>query len=210
MDIALLENLMMDYGLVAIFCAVALEYACFPLPSEIVLPFAGFIAVSGRIPFFAVLLVSLLAGVAGCLLCYLIGYFGGRPLVDKIAARFPSLRPGLSASEGWFSRYGSVSVLLGRCVPLFRTYISFVAGLARQRPAKFVLYSAGGIAVWNTVLISAGYLLADNWTVVVGYCQQYSVVIVPLALLAGLGYLLYKLRARRRKAASQPDPSDRK
>lgn len=202
MDIALIESMMMDYGLIAIFCVIALEYACFPLPSEIVLPFAGFIAVSGRIHFLAVVLVSILAGVAGSMLCYLIGYFGGRPLVNQITAKFPGFQPGLAATERWFSRYGGVSVFLGRCVPLFRTYLSFIAGLARQHPAKFVLYSSGGIALWNTVLITAGYLLADNWAAVIGYCKEYSLVAVPLAVLLAAGYVFYKLRARKRDRAA--------
>jgi membrane protein DedA with SNARE-associated domain len=172
-----------NYGLAAVFISIMLEYACFPVPSEIVLPFAGAYASIYGVPFWGILLLSVAAGVSGCLICYLIGLLGGAALLDRMELRFPKTAAGTRASKRWFERYGGISVIVGRVLPLCRTYISFIAGLSRQNPLKFLGFSAIGIAVWNLVLVGLGFKLADNWGVISVFARRYTYILLPVVAL---------------------------
>lgn len=172
-----------QYGLWAVFFLIILEYACFPVPSELVLPFAGAYAAQTGRAFILVLLLSIGAGLLGALICYAIGYFGGGAFVDKMAKKFPKSRSGLEASQQWFEKYGNLSVMIGRVLPLCRTYISFAAGVVRQSPLPFILNSAVGITVWNLVLVGLGYTLGANWGVVTIYAERYKYILLPVVLL---------------------------
>jgi membrane protein DedA with SNARE-associated domain len=169
-----------QYGAIAIFVVIALEYACFPLPSELVLPFAGAIAAQGSISFPIILLVSILAGMTGCLACYAIGYKGGRPLLDRIIRRFPGWKHGVDAAERYFMKYGHAAVGIGRVIPLCRTYISFIAGITRQNIVTYLIASSMGISVWNTLLVGVGYMLGENWKLVSLYYGKYQLVVIPI------------------------------
>ena len=125
-----ITNVIENYGLIAIFLVIALEYACFPVPSELVLPLSGAVAAQGKFNFLAVYLLSILAGLIGSYICYAIGRYGGVPLLRKIEARFPKFGGGILIAKEKFEKYSTLSVGLCRVVPLCRTYISFVAGLA--------------------------------------------------------------------------------
>ena len=153
-------------GYIGVIAIVGLEYACFPMPSEIVLPFVGFLATSSKMSFIGVLIASTFAGILGSLVCYYIGYFGGKPVLDKIGHKVPSTRKSIFAAKETFEKYDKISVMIARVLPLARTYISIPAGIARMNIIKFILFSFIGIFVWNTVLISLGYYLGSNWTIV--------------------------------------------
>lgn len=197
MDTAVLE-LLLRYGMIAVFVAVALEYACFPVPSELVLPFAGALAASAGHSYPFTLLVSVAAGLTGCFICYCIGRFFGGALLGRLTRYAPRARLGLDASLAWFEKHGGASVLFGRVLPLFRTYISFAAGLCLQNPLQFAGFSAIGITVWNAVLVGLGFLLGDNWQTVTLYAKRYSAVLLPLVV-ALLCYAAFRIvRASRR------------
>jgi len=181
-----------QFGLIAILVIITLEYACFPIPSEVVLPFSGYVTSQGNINFVLLLIVSIVAGIVGSMICYAIGYFGGNPIIDTLIGKFPKWEKGLRASKGWFDKRGTVAVMLGRVVPLMRTYISFVSGIARQNPLTFILFSGIGIAVWNFILVGAGYLLGENFHLVAGYIKEYAYIIAPLVAIGG-GIYIWKL-----------------
>lgn len=182
------------YGLWAVFVIIALEYACFPVPSELVLPFAGAVAASSGKGYFTALLLSVAAGLLGSLFCYAVGRFGGTAILKRLTRFAPRARRGAEASVRWFERHGHLSVMIGRVLPLFRTYISFAAGISRQNPVQFCAFSAVGIAVWNAVLIGLGFLLGENWQVVTVYAKRYSYVLLPVvvALLVFIGFKIYR------------------
>ena len=186
-----------SYGLAAVFLAILLEYACFPVPSEIVLPFAGAFASLRGIAFWQILLLSMAAGLGGCTVCYLAGRFGDR-LLDRLGRRFPRLREGLDASRRWFDRYGGLSVMFGRVLPICRTYISLIAGLSRQNPVKFLAYSAVGIAAWNTVLVWLGFRLAADWGSITIMVRKYTYFLLPVVLV-----LIYAVVCRIRSGAGK-------
>ena len=191
-----------DYGLIAVFVLILLEYACFPLPSEVVLPFSGAVASQSGWGFLSILLFSILAGVLGALVCYLIGYFGGYPLVEKIKKKFPKSRKGLEASQQKYEKYAVLSVGLGRLIPLCRTYISFIAGISRQNLGSYLVSTAVGVAICNSVLIGLGFLCAENWNIVTKYYDEYKLILIPvLTAVAGFFVVRYFLKRRKKDIA---------
>ncbi len=146
-----------NYGIPAILLLILLEYACFPISSELVLPFAGAFGAGTGMPLPLLILYSSLAGLVGTSLTYGIGRYGGSPLLEKIMTRFPSSKKPILSSYRTFGNRGKVAVCLGRVIPLCRTYIAFVAGACNQPYATYALFSTIGIAIWNTVLLTLGY-----------------------------------------------------
>ena len=191
-------NVIDSYGLIAVFVLILLEYACFPLPSEVVLPFSGAVASQNDWTFFAILGFSVVAGVLGALVCYLIGYFGGYPLIEKIKRKFPKMKKGLDASQKKYEKYALLSVCVGRLIPLCRTYISFIAGISRQNPWSYIGATAIGVAIWNSVLIGLGYIFAENWNIVTEYYDQYKMVLIPVLVIL-VGFLVFRWFRKRKK-----------
>lgn len=186
-----ITEFMGQYGLIAMFIFIILEYACLPLPSEVILPLAGAMAVASGDSLVVVILISIVAGLIGSMICYSIGYSGGNAVLEQLMKKFPKTRKGIESTRQFYQRYATYSVGFGRVVPLFRTYISFMAGITKQTLRSFLFASALGIMVWNTLLISLGYWLADSWEIVMGYYDQGKWVILLLALVA-VGVLFLK------------------
>lgn len=205
MDMGWAMGVLERYGLLGIFAVLTMEYACFPLPSEVLLPVSGLAAAAAGIPLALVVGVSVLAGVLGSSVCYTLGFLGGRPLVDKLLDRFPRARRGLAKTEQWQAETGGMSVMLARVIPIFRTWISFVSGFMRQPYGTFALYSGIGIIIWNTVLLGSGYYLYTS-----GLATRVSdrLWILPIA---GLGVasavMLWRRKGRRKKKAPTLDAS---
>ncbi len=174
MDFVLFATRFESMGLLFIFLVIFLEYACFPIPSEIVLPLSGVICLQLGVPFLSLYLLSVLAGLCGCAVCFFIGYWGGYPLIRKLFGRSDRMMRGLTRTCNWYDKKGCYTVLIGRVIPIFRTWISFVAGLCRQHPLSFFLYSAIGIGVWNALLLGAGYYFTENYRAVAGLISRYS------------------------------------
>lgn len=191
-----------NYGLIAVFVLILLEYACFPLPSEVVLPFSGAVASQNDWTFLVILALSVLAGVLGALLCYLVGYFGGHPLVEKIKKKFPKSQKGLDASQEKYEKYAALSAGVGRLIPICRTYISFIAGISRQNILSYLLSTTIGVAVWNTVLIGLGYIFAENWNVVTEYYDRFKMILIPVAVVLFLAIVFRWLWRRKKKRQS--------
>jgi len=195
-----MQEALLEYGMLGMFLVVMLEYACFPLPSEVVLPLTGALAAQGGMQLWLALILSVTAGLCGSGICYAIGWFGGYPLVNKLCGRFPSMQKGVHASSQKFSKYSSLFVCVGRVIPLCRTYLSFVAGIARQNPAKFFGFSALGILMWNTLLLTLGYLLGDNWEMVMEYYKEYSVIVwVAVGIAAAALAARYLIKRKKEK-----------
>lgn len=162
------------FGIIAMFLCILLEYGCFPVSSEIVLPLSGAMASHQQIPFILMLFLSTIAGLIGTSFCFFIGRVGGTRVLNRISNRFPKTKKPLRASFETFEKYGVWAVGIGRVIPICRTYIAFVAGVSNQSYLQFVLASLIGISIWNTLLIGFGYLLKDNWTLVATFYNQYK------------------------------------
>lgn len=171
------------YGVLACFIIITLEYACFPISSEIVLPLAGFISKRNDVPFYYIYLVSSLGGLLGSSTCYLIGFLGGRTVINKIINRFPKSRQGFEKSISRFQKKAFSACMFMRLIPLCRTYISFVAGVYRYRFLSFIFSSSLGIFIWNLLFVGIGYYSYDRIDELKGYYQAYEVYIVVFILL---------------------------
>lgn len=178
---------------------IALEYACFPVSSEIVLPFAGAFAQVYHIPYLVLIPVSIAAGLAGTSFCYLVGKLGGATILDRLSTKFPKTKKGIDASREKFERYGGFAVCFGRVIPLCRTYIAFIAGSVRQPFGQFLSYSMLGITLWNCVLIGLGYFLKSGWGEVQTYYQEYKLALAAAALILLILLLAYRFFLKRRK-----------
>lgn len=177
--------------------AVALENLFPPLPSEVILPLAGFTAAQGTLVLWHVVVWTTMGSVVGALLLYGLGAWLGRARLHRVADRMPLVSVDeVVTAELWFQRHGEMSVLFGRLVPVVRSLISIPAGVERMPIARFVLWTALGSASWNTVLVTAGFWLGERWHLVesgVGYLQAAVVAVLVLGVLA---WVVRKVRRR--------------
>ncbi len=195
-----LANFIDKYGLIAMMFIIFLEYACFPVSSEIILPFSGAFACVHHVPFLVILPLSVIAGLLGTSVCYAVGRFGGNTLLDALSKRFPKSKASIDSSKQKFERYGNPAVLFGRMIPLCRTYIAFIAGAAAQPLKEYLTFSAIGIILWNTVLIGVGYLMKENWSLVSSYYKDYKNICIPILLLIILLFISVRLNRCRTKS----------
>ena len=189
-------NLFNKWGLIIFFILVMLEYACFPLPSEVLLPFLGFMINVNDYSVVGAIVFSTIMGFIGCLLCYLVGYYGGNVFYNKIYNKFKNVKKGVDYGKEKFDKYGNISVMICRIIPLCRTYISFLSGLYKQSLFTYSLFSILGILIWNSILIVLGYL--DRWGLVTIYYNKYKLVFIITILFLIAGFLLYKLYKKKK------------
>lgn len=189
-----INDLMDALGAPGAGLAIALENLFPPLPSEVILPLAGFAAASGRMNLIAVLLWTTAGSVIGALALYGVGALLGRDRTVAIAAKLPLVKVSdIEKTEAWFLRHGTKAVFFGRMIPIFRSLISVPAGVERMRLPAFLALTTLGSAIWNTVFVLAGYALGDNWSEVSGIASTYSKVILAVAALALLVFVVLRL-----------------
>ncbi len=172
-----------SYGTPAVIILIALEYACFPISSEIVLPFAGAFGAVMGIPLPLLILYSSAAGLAGTSLTYAIGRYGGSPLMEMLMVRFPSTKKPILASYRTFGDHGNIAVCLGRVIPICRTYIAFVAGSCSQPYPRYAFFSAIGITIWNSLLLTLGYYFYRYRGIFFQYFNRYKTIILIVGIL---------------------------
>ncbi|NLZ83910.1 MAG: DedA family protein [Clostridiales bacterium] len=195
-----LTDLIYEYGTLAMFIIIMLEYACFPVSSEIVLPFSGAVASINDTNFIFIIFLSIIAGLIGTGITYTIGWFGGAALLNKIKKRFPKSENGINSAFKRFNNHGAAAVCMGRVIPLIRTYIALVAGSAKLNPVTYFSYSALGITIWNTLLIGLGYTLRENYETVSQYYSRYKHNLIPVFLISIAGLIFNKIYTKRKKA----------
>lgn len=187
-----ITQFLMQFGILAIFLIILLEYACFPISSELVLPISGMITAQMGYPIVLIILLSVLAGVLGSSICYFLGRWGGIKVMERLLRRFPKMAEKFNRTCLWQREYGKATVMLGRVIPIFRTYISFAAGITKQNYLVFAVFSSIGILSWNTLLLSCGYLLGENFSALLPFVKQYAMVIASLVLLVFIVISLFK------------------
>ena len=206
--VELIMGILEFLGLPGVFVLMTIESTCIPVPSEIILPFAGALVYMDRLSIFGdplldTLMVAL-AGTFGCtagsIIAYYIGILGGRPFVIRYG-RYIRLNEGhLELAERWFEKYGDWAVFGSRLLPIIRTFISLPAGMARMPFKRFVVLSTLGSFPWCLALAYVGLVLGENWHAVEGLYRPLEVVVV-LAAVALVAYYLYKRHQERRSVA---------
>ena len=175
------SEFIINHGYTGIFIATALEYACFPVSSEILFPFIGYCAAKGGLSIVLSVFISVIAATAGCSFCYALGRFGQKMLNITIFKLFPKTKHAVDNASEWFLKNGNMSVLFGRLFPLVRTYISFPAGMMKMNYLRFITLTSIGSSIWNTFLISSGYFLGEHWSKV-NTSTNYSIFVICICI----------------------------
>ncbi|MEH0650639.1 DedA family protein [Streptomyces scabiei] len=184
--------------------AVALENLFPPIPSEVILPLAGFAASTGQISLLAALLWTTTGSVVGALALYGVGALLGRDRTVALAARLPLVKVAdIERTEAWFLRHGTKAIFFGRMVPVFRSLISVPAGVERMPLPVFTLLTTLGSALWNTAFVLGGYFLGANWTEVTAIASTYSKIVLAGAALAVLACALVRFLRKDRGSQGQ-------
>lgn len=187
-------------GYVTVFIGMVMESMVFPVPSEAIMPFAGFLIAEGKFTFPGVIAVSTLASIVGSLASYAMGRYGGRPFVDRFGKYLLLDHEELDATERFFSRFGEVTIFISRFIPVVRHLISIPAGVAKMNLLKFSVLTIIGAGLWNSFLTVAGYYLRQNWTLIMQYSKIVDIVVVIiLVLLAGVFVYRHVRKMRRAK-----------
>lgn len=185
------------WGYPGIFGLMLLESSSLPIPSEVILPFAGYLASRGQLDFWITLTLATVAGIGGSLIDYYIGLKGVEALMrHKILGKVLLSTSQLEVAEKWFLKHGNLMVFISRIAPGFRTTFSFPAGAARMPLKKFVAFTALGCLVWNVVLIYLGWYLGKNWTQVASVTRYLIVAAAVAIVVAVVVYLVYRRRGK--------------
>lgn len=199
--IPLLEALYRSAGYLGVLLAMAVESACIPLPSEIVLPMAGWMVSRGEFDLFLAAIAGTVGCTVGSTVAYWAGALGGRPLLLRYG-RYVLISPHeIEVADRWFTRYGEAAIFFSRMLPVVRTFISLPAGVARMRFVRFLAYTTLGSFPWSLGLVYAGKLLGDNWIAVREFLQRFDYVIA-LAILALVAFYVYRRIASYRSAGN--------
>jgi membrane protein DedA with SNARE-associated domain len=186
----LIVSVIASTGYGGVLILMAIESACIPLPSEVIMPFSGYLVLSGR---FELLWVAV-AGAIGCnvgsAVAYYVGVRGGRPLAEKYGRYLLISRRDLDRADRWFARYGNGTVFFARLLPVVRTFIALPAGVARMNFLRFNIYTFLGSLPWCLALAYAGLRLGARWMVLRDYFHRFDAVIGVL-LLAAVGWFVY-------------------
>ena len=181
-------------GLPGVALAIALENLFPPLPSELILPVAGFAASQGTLNLIAVILWATLGSVVGALALYVIGVWLGRDRVHRILVKVPLVSvEDVNKTEAWFNKHGKWTVFFGRMVPIFRSLISIPAGVTRMPLWYFIPLTAAGSLIWNTIFILAGYYLGENWSSVEQYAGIIQDIVIVLVILAVVVFVVRRV-----------------
>jgi membrane protein DedA with SNARE-associated domain len=185
-------------GYVGIFFLMMLESMIVPVPSEFVMPFAGFLVAQGSFNAVLVILVSTLGSITGSLIFYYIGKTGGHTLVQRYGKYVLVDTQDIKKTEAWFHKRGDLTIFLARLIPVVRHLISLIAGIGKMNVRKFIVYTILGAALWNSILTYLGILLGQHWNEVSQYLEGLDIIIVILLILGCL-YFIYRHVHKKKK-----------
>ena len=191
---SLIISIISTTGYFGIFILMVLESACIPIPSEVTMPFAGFLAAEGRFSFWLVVLVGAAANLVGSIAAYYVGLYGGRPLIEKYGRYILFSRRDLELADRWFAKHGEGTVFFSRLLPVVRTFISLPAGIARMNFWKFSLYTFIGSLPWSLGLAYVGLALGENWREVRVYFEKFEILIVVVVVVAAIWWIRWHVR----------------
>ncbi len=179
----------MGYG--GIVLLMAIESACIPLPSEIIMPFSGYLVFAGTLSLWGVATAGAVGCVLGSLVAYGVGALGGRPLVVKYGKYVLISHHDLDLADRWFQRHGDITIFIGRLLPVVRTFIAFPAGVARMSLWRFVFYTFVGSLLWCWGLAWIGRKLGENWNTLGVYFHRFD-ALIGIVLVAGAAWYVWR------------------
>lgn len=182
------------WGYWGILIGMALESANIPIPSELIFGFGGYLVFLGTLDFTTVVIVGVIGGLIGSILSYMAGAYGGPEFVIKYGRYVFLSEKHVNMAQKWFDRYGLVTVLVGRLLPVVRTFISLPAGFAKVNFAKFVVYTIIGSLPWTIALVYIGMLLGENWHLMRTVGHEVSLVVASGLVMLVIYYIMRKKR----------------
>lgn len=184
-------------GYPGIVLVMALENVFPPIPSELVMPLAGFMANEGTFNLIAVIIAGMLGSVIGALILYYFGAWANELVIRRFIRRWGRYafisEEDLDVSLGYFHRHGEVVIFFGRLIPIVRSLISIPAGMDRMPMPKFLFFTVLGTTIWSAILSYAGWVLKENYELVAGYVERYQSVVIVLVLLGVLAFVYLRI-----------------
>ncbi|WP_394189715.1 DedA family protein [Paenisporosarcina quisquiliarum] len=199
-----ITDIMSQYGYIGIFLLIMLENIFPPIPSEVILTFGGYMTTQSAMTPLGVILVSTAGSVAGAIILYWIGLQLDVKRLEKIVDRWGKVlrltKADIHKADSWFDKYGIWTVLFCRLIPLIRSLISIPAGMSNMKFGLFLLFTTVGTLIWNTILVSVGAAVGDNWESIVGVMDVYSNIVYVLIVIVGLAVIWWYVQFRKRRA----------
>jgi len=177
---------------------MGIESACIPLPSEIIMPFSGYLVFQGTLNLWLVALAGAVGCVVGSWIAYAVGAWGGRPLIERYGKYLLISHSDLDLADRWFQRHGDITIFVGRLLPVIRTFIAFPAGVARMPLWRFTLYTFVGSFIWCLGLAWIGMKLGQHWDTLGVWFHRFDAVIVGLFAIVLVAYVWRHVRQLRR------------
>lgn len=188
-------------GYFGIVIAMAIESACIPLPSEVIMPFSGYLAARGEFTLFGITMAGAFGNVVGSVLAYLVGAYEGRPFIEKYGKYILMRQKDIEWADKWFNKYGQLVTFFSRMLPIIRTFISLPAGIARMPFLKFVILTFLGSIPWCLMLGYIGFKLGEHWHDIHNYFHNIDIIIAVLILIGIIYFIWHHLpkKANERK-----------
>jgi len=194
---SLITKIISGSGYLGVSLLMALESACIPIPSEIIMPFSGFLVASGKFAFLPLVVFGACGNLFGSIIAYVVGVYGGRKFIVRYGKYILLRKKELDKSEKFFAKHGSLSIFFGRLLPIIRTFISLPAGIAKMPFWKFCFYTFSGSLIWSGLLAYIGVLLGRNWQNIEIYFRKFDWA-VGVLLVVGIIYFIYKKFSHKR------------
>jgi len=190
----------LGYG--GVFVLMVVESCGIPMPSEVIMPFSGFLVAQGTLNFWWVVFLGTFGNLVGSMLAYWIGMRGGRPLIEKYGKYLLISKHDLDIADRWFTKYGQLTVFFGRLLPVVRTYISFPAGIAKMDFKKFCFYTFIGAFPWCLLFAWLGVKMGNNWDLIREKLHNFDMAMLALVIAAVGWYVFRHLKNRANKLSS--------
>lgn len=192
-----MEHFISSFGYLAVFVLMVAESACVPIPSEVIMSFAGALAAAHRLDLVGALLAGVGGELVGAYVSWGVGRTGGRALVERYGRYVLLTRADLDRAERWFSSRGELSVLVGRVLPVVRTFVSLPAGLAEMKPVRFGAFTLVGSAIWDGMLVGVGYALGSRWRSITHGFNDAGYALAGLIAVAVVAFVAHRVRTLR-------------
>jgi membrane protein DedA with SNARE-associated domain len=193
------SNIIYEIGYVGVMVLMAMESMIFPVPSEAVMPFTGFLVYEEKFSWIGVFIFSTLGSIIGSSISYLMGLYGGRAFILKYGKYFLLEKEHLEITEKFFSKYGEITILISRFIPVVRHLISIPAGMARMNFMKFIIFTTIGASAWNMFLAYVGYILKSNWKEIMKYSKVFDLIVILAIFLLSVYFLYKQLKKSKQK-----------
>ncbi len=197
-----MEHLLTSWGYVALVLFTIAEAACIPIPSEVTLGFAGYLASTGKLELAGVIVLAVAGELAGSFIAYAVGRTGGRALVDRLGRYVLLTKSDVDRAERWFGRFGEPTVLVARILPVVRTFVSLPAGVAEMNVVRFGVFTFIGSGAWCSALAVTGYELGGSWHSITKGFDAAGYLLAAIVVLAIAAFIFHRVAVVRRDRAA--------